>query len=101
MFRITSQKSLEKTEILENLKKSLEKSLEILPKKPKSFRRLLKTLTNLFQHRNVTNVTPSILNHNNDRIKNIRTRLESNCKLSIRLVFESTINFTIRTPLSL
>src|SRR5277367_165158 len=50
MFRITTQKSLEKIEILENLKKSLEKSLEIPPKKPKSFRRLLKTLTNLFQH---------------------------------------------------
>ena len=79
--------------------KSLEKSLRNPPQKTQIFPQTLKNTHKLFQHNIVTNVTPLILNHNNDRIKNIRTRLESSCKLSIRLVFESTPNFTVRTPL--
>ena len=71
-----------------NMKKKFPKILRNPPKNPNLFADSYKTLTNVFQHRIIANVTPSILNHNdnNDRIKNIRTRLESNCKLSIRLV---------------
>src|SRR5277367_582150 len=103
MFRITSQKSGKNR----NPRKSEKKSRKILRNPPKKTQIFSQTLKNTHKpisaYHIVTNVTLSILNHNdnNDRIKNIRTRLESNCKLSIRLVFESTPNFTIRTPLPL
>ena len=93
-FELHPKKSLEKTEIPENVKeKSLEKSLEISPKKPKSFRRLWKTLTNLFQHCHECHpldIKTIMIIITELKIFELDSNLESNS--------ESTPNFTIRTP---